>query len=62
MQRFDSQHVNGSETLLRSAWNHFYATIPLIQAKTSSKRLVLVKSEVLVEFVNTMTTDYKYFR
>ena len=30
MQRFGSQHGNGSQTLLRSARNHFYTTIPLI--------------------------------
>ena len=30
MQRFGSQHGNGSQTLLRSAGNHFYTTIPLI--------------------------------
>ena len=30
MQRFGSQHGNSSQTLLRSARNHFYTTIPLI--------------------------------
>ena len=30
MQRFGSQHGNGSQTLLRSAGNHFYTNIPLI--------------------------------
>ena len=30
MQRFGSQDGNGSQTLLRSARNHFYTTIPLI--------------------------------
>ena len=30
MQCFGSQHVNGSQTLLRSARNHFHTTIPLI--------------------------------
>ena len=30
IQRFGSQHGNGSQTLLRSSGNHFYHAIPLI--------------------------------
>ena len=33
MQRFDSEHDNESQTLLRSARNNFYTTIPLIWEK-----------------------------
>ena len=62
MQRFGSQHVNGSQTLLRSAGNHFHTAIRLIRGRTSRKRLVLVRSEVLGQFVNTMTAVYYYFR
>ena len=62
MQRFGSQRVNGSQTLLRSARNHFHTTIPLIWGRSSRKRLVLVSSEVLGQFVNTMTAVYNYFR
>ena len=62
MQRFDSQHGNGSQTLPRSARNHFDTTIPLISSRASRKRLVLVRSQVLGQFVNTMTADQKYFR
>ena len=62
MQRFGSQHVNESQTLLRSARNHFHTTIPLILGRTSRKRLVLVKSEVLGQFVNTMTAVSNCFR
>ena len=62
MERFGSQHVNGSQTLLRSARNHFHTTIPLIWGRTSRKKLVLVRSEVLGQFVNTMTAVYNYFR
>ena len=62
MQRFGSQHVNGSQTLLRSARNNFHTTIPLIWGRTSGKRLVLVRPEVLGQFVNTMTAVYNYFR
>ena len=62
MQRFGSQHVNESQTLLRSSRNHFHTTIPLIRGRTSRKRLVLVRSEVLGQFVNTITAVYNYIR
>ena len=58
MQRFGSEHVNGSQILLRSAGNHFHITIPLICFRTSRKRLVLVRSEVLGQFVNKMNAVY----
>ena len=60
MQRFDSEHDNESQTLLRSARNNFYTTIPLIWDRTSRNRLVLVRSEVLGQLVNTLTADYKH--
>ena len=59
MQRFDSEHDNGSQTLLRSARNNFYITIPLIWERTSRNRLVLVRSEVLGQLINNLTADYK---
>ena len=62
MQRFGSQHVNRSQTLLRSAGNHFHTAIPLIRGGTSRKRLVLVRSEVLGQFVNTMTAEQTVLR
>ena len=62
MQRFGSQHVNESQTLLRSSRNHFHTTIPLIWGRTSRKRLVLVRYEVLGQFVNTITAVYNYIR
>ena len=60
MQRFDSEHDNGSQTLLRSARNHFYTTIPLIRDRTNKNRLVLVRYEVLGQLVQTLTADYKH--
>ena len=62
MERFASQHVNAFQTLLRSARNHFHTTIELTWDTTSRKRSVLVRSEVLGQFVNTMTADFNYFR
>ena len=60
MQRFDSEHDNGSQTLLRSARNNFYTNIPLIWERASRNRLVLVRSEVLGQLVKTLTADYKH--
>ena len=62
MQRFGRQHVNGSQTLLRSARNQFHTNLPLIWETRSRKRLVLVRSKFLGHFVNTLTADYQYFR
>ena len=62
MQRFGRQHVNWSKTLLRSVRNHFHTTLPLIWERRSRKRLVLVRSEFLGKFVNTLTAGYKYSR
>ena len=55
MQRFGSGHVNGSQTLLRYARKHFHTTIPLIRGRASRKKLVVLRADVLGQFVNTMT-------
>ena len=60
MQRFNSEHDNGPQTLLRSARNNFYTTIALILEGTSRNRLVLVRSEVLGQLVNNLIADYKH--
>ena len=62
MQRFGRQHVNGSQTLLRSARNHIHTTLPLILDRESRRRLVLEGSEVSGQLVKTLTADYKYSR
>ena len=59
---FDSQRVNGSQTLLKAARQHFYFTFSSIWDKLSWKTSLLVTSEILRLFVNTMTADHKYFR
>ena len=58
MQRFGRQHVNVSQTLLGSARNQFHTTLPLISERGRGKMLVLVTSEFLEKFVNTLTADY----
>ena len=60
MQRFDSEHDNGSRTLLRSARKDFYTTIQLIRDRTNRNRLVLVRYEILGQLVKTLTADYKH--
>ena len=57
MQRFRRQHVNGSQTLLRSVWNQFHSNLPLIWERRNTKRLVLVRSEFLGQFVNTLNQE-----
>ena len=62
MQGFGRQHVNGSETLLRSAENQFHTTLPLIWERRCRKMLVFVRCELLERFVYTLTADYQYSR
>ena len=62
MQRFVRQHITGSQTLLRSARNQFHTTLPIISDIGSTKKLILVRSELLGQFVNTLTADYNYSR
>ena len=57
MQPFGRQHLNWSQTLFRSARNQFPTTLPLISERGSRKILVLVRSEILEQFVNTLTAD-----
>ena len=62
MQRFRRQHVKGSQTLLRSARNQFHTTLPLISDRGSRKMLVLIRSEFLEQFLNTLTADNRQSR
>ena len=54
---FRREHVNGSQTLLRSARNQIHTTLQLILDRGSRRRFVLVRSELLGQFVNTLTAD-----
>ena len=62
IQRFRREHVNESETLLRSVRNQIHTTLQLILEKRSKKMLVLVRSDLLGQFVNSLTDDYQYSR
>ena len=58
MQPFGRYHVNGFQTLLRSARNQIHTTPPLILDRGSRKGLVLVGSELLGQIVNILTANY----
>ena len=57
MQRFGRQHVNGSQKLLRSARNQLHTNLPLIRDSGNRKRIFLIRSELLGQFLNTLTAD-----
>ena len=57
---FNSQHVKGSQTFAKSAWEHFYHTFSLLWGEIISKIFPLLKVKIIVVFVNTLTTVYKY--
>ena len=59
---FSSQRVNRSQSLLKHARHHFYTTFPLVLEKSSCKKCLLVRFEILGLFLNTMTTDDKISR
>ena len=55
-----SQHVKGSEKLLKSARQNFCHIFLSFRNKINSKNAVLVVSEILRLFVNILTPDDKY--
>ena len=57
---FDSQHVNGSQKLMKSAWEHFYHIFWSLSTEMTSKISPLLNFEVLDVFVNTLTDDENY--
>ena len=57
-----NQHVNGFETLPKSARHHYFPICKWIRDKLSWKKSALVTSEIFRLFVNTLTPDVKYSR
>ena len=57
---FDSQHVKGSQTLVKSAWEHFYHIFPSLWGEMIWKISSWLKFAILGVFVNTLTADYMY--
>ena len=54
---FDSKHVKRSQTLVKSAWLHFYHIFSSLWRDMIWKTSTLIKCEILGLFVNTMTAD-----
>ena len=57
---FGSQRYSGSKTALKSARQNFYPIVSSSRDILSWKVSLLVRSEILGLFVNTLTADYKY--
>ena len=57
---FESQHVEGSQTLVKSAWKHFSQIFSSLWQKVIWKISPLFKFEILGIFVNTLTADKKH--
>ena len=57
---FGSEHVKVSQTLVRSAWVHFYHTFWSLCRKMIWEISPLSKFEILAVFLNTWTADDKY--
>ena len=59
---FGKERVSGYEILIKSVRHHYCRMFPRICDKLSSKTSVLVRSEILGLFDNTLTALYKYYR
>ena len=55
---FGRKRVHGSQTLMESARQHFYFNFPLLLDKLSWRTSLLMRSEILLLFVNTLTVDH----
>ena len=60
--RYGKQRVRRFQTLLEWARNHYYPMFPRIWDELSWKKSVLVSSEILGLFVNTLIAEYMYSR
>ena len=56
----DSQHVKGSETILKSARQYFSQIFWSLWREIGSKNSILVVTEILIHFVNILRPDDKY--
>ena len=57
---FRSQHVKGSQTLVKSVREHFYHIFLSLWGKLIWKLYPLVICDILGTFVNTLTVDDEY--
>ena len=54
---FNIEHVKGSQTLVKSAWQHVYQISSSLWGKITWKVSLLVTCEILGYFVNTLIPD-----
>ena len=57
---FDSQHVKGFQTLVKSSWEHFYHIFSSLWGEMIWKTSPWLKFRIIGLFVNTWTADYKF--
>ena len=57
---FNIEHVKGSETLMKSEWQHFYHISWSLGSKPTWKVSLLVICEIIDHIVNTLSTDDMY--
>ena len=57
---FESQHVKGSQTLVKLVWGHIYQILSKLWGKLIWKTFPLVICEILGVFFNTLTADARY--
>ena len=57
---FESQHVKGSRTLVKSVWQHLYQILSKLWGKLKHKTSPLVICEISGVFVNIFISDDKY--
>ena len=58
---FNSQHVKGTQTLVKCTRQHLYHIFPSILGKLGCKMSLLVICKILGLFFNTLTVNEKYF-
>ena len=58
---YRTQRVNGSQTLRKPAQQHFYPSFLSISDKLGWRKSLLVRSEILGLFFNTLTAYHMYF-
>ena len=58
---FNSQHVKGTQTLVKCTRQYLYHIFPSILGKLSYKMSLLVICKMLGLFFNTLTVNEKYF-
>ena len=57
---FDSKHVKGLQTLVKSSWEPLYHIFSSLWGESIWKISPWLKFEIIVLFANTWTADYKY--